>query len=127
MRKVTLVLLCFLVAACFFSCGQGKKRADRAAEVYYGYLMDGKCKKFVNGIAYRDSMTEEYHRQMVLLMKQYVKREKQRHGGIVAVEAQPNDAESGTTTVFLQVCYADSTSEEIAVPMVKCGDEWKMQ
>ena len=72
-------------------------------------------------------MTESYRSQMVDLVAQYTAREKERRGGLVSVRALGDTVSGDVASVFLEVLFGDSTREEIALPMVRCGEEWKMQ
>lgn len=104
------------------------EQVRQAAETYYGYLVNGKCDAFVHGIAYCDSMTEEYRSQMVDLTAQYVAREQEQRGGLLSARALSDTILNGETAlVFMEVLFGDSTREEVALPMVRCGDTWKMQ
>lgn len=103
------------------------RRVRRAAEKCYEYLQKGKYEKFVGEIAYVDSMSEDYRRQMVDLIKEHAATEAARHGKLVEVEATGDTIIGEQAHVYLQIIYADSTSEEIGVPMVKVGKKWKMQ
>jgi hypothetical protein len=51
------------------------------------------------------------------------------HGGIVAAEYSRAaiDSTLGVVQVFLLLNYADSTREEIVVPMVEQESVWKMK
>ena len=53
-----------------------------------------------------------------------------KHGGITAVSVSSvrTDSLDAYTSVFLLLCYGDSTQEEIVVPMVDAGDgRWRMK
>lgn len=103
------------------------RRVRRAAEKCYEYLQKGKYEKFVGEIAYADSMSEDYREQMVDLLRDYAASETQRHGKLSDVKVTGDTIIGNQAHVYLQVVYADSTSEEIGLPMVKVGKKWKMQ
>lgn len=103
------------------------EQARRAAMSYYECLIDGRYEEYVNGIAYSDSMTDVYRSQMVDLVAQFAAREKKAHGGVIAAQALRDTVSGDVASVFLEVLFGDSTREEVVVPMVKCGGEWKMQ
>ncbi len=103
------------------------EKVKAAAVMYYDYLVKGQYDSYIDGIAYRDSMTEEYRNQMVDLAAQYAAREKELRGGLVAVRALSDTIMNDVALVFLEVQFGDSTREEISLPMVLCGEEWKMQ
>ena len=128
MKNAIFLCLAFLGLSLWVSCGKdGQSAASRAAETYYGYLVEGKYEDYVRGIAYSDSMTDDYRSQMVDLVSQYAAREKALRGGLVSAKALGDTVSGDVASVFLEVVFGDSTREEIALPMVLCGEEWKMQ
>lgn len=129
MRKIISVLVAFFCVAVWMSCsGNTEKEAvDKAALLYYTHLIEGRYEDYVAAIAYSDSMTEGYRSQMVDLTAQYAAREKKLRGGFSSVRVLGDTIAGEVANVFLEVVFGDSTREEIALPMVKCGDVWKMQ
>lgn len=129
MRKAGLFLLFpLLIAFLGTSCGKDdKSEVSRAAEAYYSLLIRGEYEAYVDGIAYADSMTESYRSQMVDLLAQYAARERALRGGLVSAHAVGDTVSGDVASVFLEVVYGDSTREEVSLPMVKCGERWKMQ
>lgn len=116
-----------MIVACSGRLSREQRRVRRAAENCYEYLQKGKYEKFVGQIAYADSMPEDYRAQMVDLIKEYAAMETARHGKLTEVTATGDTIIGEQAHVYLQITYADSTSEEIGVPMVKVGKKWKMQ
>lgn len=127
MRNFIFCLMLCLVPAFMLSCRKAEHEADRAAVKYYTYLIEGKYEEYVGGIAYSDSMTDSYRSQMVDLTAQYAAREKELRGGLISVRALGDTIAGDVASVFLEMVFGDSTREEVSVPMVKCGDVWKMQ
>ncbi|MBR0272630.1 MAG: DUF4878 domain-containing protein [Bacteroidaceae bacterium] len=107
--------------------GDDHSRARRAAEKSYEYLQKGKYEKFVGEIAYADSMSDDYRAQMVDLVHEYAATLQQHHGAFTGITAVNDTIVGEQAHVYLQITFADSTSEEIGVPMVKVGKKWKMQ
>ncbi len=128
MRSIVSLAAVFIGVSLWVSCREkGPDEASRAAEMYYNYIIDGKYDEFVRSIAYSDSMTDEYRAQMVDLVAQYAAREKSGRGGLAAVRILRDTVAGDVASVFLEVVFGDSTREEVSLPMVKCGDVWKMQ
>lgn len=128
MRKPIFLLAVLFGVSVWVSCGDGEgEKADQAALTYYNHLIEGRYAEYVSAIAYSDSMTESYRNQMVDLTAQYAAREKELRGGLVAVCVLGDTIAGDVANVFLEVTFGDSTREEIALPMVKCGGVWKMQ
>lgn len=124
------VCICSLLAAVLLGACRKENPNEKvkgAAVAYYTCLINGQYDKYIDGIAYRDSMTEEYRSQMVDLAAQYVAHEQDLRGGLVAVRALSDTIMDESALVFLEVQFGDSTREEVSVPMVLCGEEWKMQ
>lgn len=121
---IFIVLLAMMVLSC---AGDDHRRVRKAAVRSYEYLQKGKYEKFVSEIAYADSMSEDYRAQMVDLVKEFAASQEMQHGKLVRVEATNDTIVDAMAHVFLQLSYADSTSEEVGVPMVKVGKRWKMQ
>ena len=107
--------------------GDDHSRVRRAAEESYGYLQKGKYDRFVGEIAYADSMSEDYRAQMVDLVREYTAMLQRQHGELTDVTAIDDTIIGEQAHVYLQITFADSTSEEVGVPMVKVGKHWKMQ
>lgn len=128
MRKAALWLAVFIGIFVWMSCGgRQDEEADKTALACYNLLIEGRYEDYVSAIAYSDSMTEEYRSQMVDLTAQYVAREKELRGGLAAVRVLGDTIAGDVANVFLEVTFGDSTREEVALPMVKCGGVWKMQ
>jgi len=128
--KMTLFAI-FAVTMMTLSCSsdltRDQRRVRRAAERCYSYLQKGKYEKFVGEIAYADSMSEDYRAQMVDLVKEFAASQEAQHGKLLEAEAIGDTIIDAMAQVYLLVSYADSTSEEVGLPMVKVDGDWKMQ
>ena len=131
-------LLTFLL----FSCSPAASKEDlasMAAKGYYEHLIRGEYDQFLEGLdkmAYLDSleMIEKpglsYHSQLIDNLRQFMAQQEQAHGGIseVHVSNVRKDTLTDYTSVFLVLCFKDSTKEEIIVPMVERADgRWRMR
>lgn len=115
-----------------FACHADKlsreeRRARKAAVRYYEWLQRGRTDKFVSHLAYADSMSDGYRSEMNDLMAEHLEKLHELHGGITDVRAVGQVVDDDRAQVFLQLSFADSTTEEVGLPMVKMGDEWLMQ
>ncbi|MCR4994087.1 MAG: DUF4878 domain-containing protein [Bacteroidales bacterium] len=72
-------------------------------------------------------MSDDYRAQMIDLVHEFSATEEMCHGKLINVEAVGDTIIGTTAQVYLQIQYADSTSEEIGLPMVKVDGKWKMQ
>lgn len=122
-----IAIILFLLTACSGGLTREQRKVRRAAERCYTYLQQGQYAEFVNEISYADSMSDEYRAEMVDVIAEFAAIEEQRHGGYINVEAIGDTIIGHQAHVYLQLQYADSTTEEIGLPMVKVGRKWKMQ
>ena len=66
---------------------------------------------------------------LITAAKQFMAKEKEENGGIISVnvvDAKTNKSET-YSLVMLILNYGDSTSEEVAVPVVKVGESWRLR
>ena len=95
----------------------------------YEALLAGDYETFLNGRAYMDSIPESYREQLVVSYKQFVRQQEAAHQGIVSFVPTHVEEDSllQVMQVFMMVNYADSTHEEIVVPMVEVNGTWLMK
>ena len=128
-----IVLLAVLAA-----CGSATKEelASLAAKGYYDHLIHGEYEQFYEGMDQRTlpdgtALSDEaaYHSQMLDNLRQFMARQAQEHRGILEVRVSnaTTDTVQQLTNVFLVLCFADSTNEEIVVPMVERQGTWRMK
>ena len=106
-----------------------REDAKVAAQVYYDFLLRGDYQQFLNGRVGSDTLPQGYREQLVDSYKQFMAQQRVAHGGISRAEATRASIDSSLhlVQVFLLINYADSTQEEIVVPMVERDGEWKMK
>ena len=133
MRKY-LVSLVFLVAAC--GGPSREELASLAAKGYYEHLIHGEYEQFYEGMDQRTlsdgtALSDEaaYRSQMLDNLRQFMARQAQEHRGVLEVRVSnaTTDTVQQLTNVFLVLCFADSTNEEIVVPMVERHGAWRMK
>lgn len=126
--SVLLLSCIFILAGCHSDgLSRDQRHARRAAERCYKYLRQGKYNRFVGEIAYADQMSPEYRRQMEDLVHESAAREVRAHGEMLSATAVGDTLADDRAHIYLQVIYADSTLEEIGLPMVCVDGDWKMQ
>ena len=134
MRKFAVIVLLAVLAA----CGSATKEelASLAAKGYYDHLIHGEYEQFYEGMDQRTlpdgtALSDEaaYHSQMLDNLRQFMARQAQEHRGILEVRVSnaTTDTVQQLTNVFLVLCFADSTNEEIVVPMVERQGTWRMK
>lgn len=121
----------FLALCLWASCSQPtpEELAGRAAKEYYDYLLAGNYEAFLEGKAGADSLPFDYRQQLLLVCEQFMTQHSRDHQGISAVRFSNARMDTFTTEtwVFLFLCYADSTQEEIVVPMIEYNGRWCMK
>ena len=128
-----LLFMTIALSAVLLSCsGNDKSPADMAAEAakgYYDHLVAERYADYVSGLSGTDNIPASYREQLVVNAKQFVAEQRKEHGGISTVNIVRATADSvnHTADVFLQLCFGDSTREEIVVPMVENGGRWLLR
>ena len=126
-RPISLIGLIGLMSSC--KQVPPEQQAMEAAQSFYEQLLDGNYEKFLAGRAHMDSIPDSYREQLLVAYKQFVIMQKEAHQGIMGIEASRAQMDSTLhlMQVFMIVNYADSTQEEIVVPMVEQNGEWKIK
>ena len=126
------------MAACSSDVNQ-EERAMITAQKYYEQLVAGNYEGFVEGtINSQDSLPADYKEQLVLNAKMYVERMQNEHQGIRSVKAMraqvdtlkasnSDEIAAITARAFVALGFADSTKEEVLVPMVLKNDVWYLR
>ena len=130
MRKlVYLVLLVFLAQWAACSSPTREELASLAAKGYYQHLIEGDFDHFLEGRVMADSLPDDYRSQLIDGYAQFLAQQQKARGGIneVRVSRAFTDSTQQYTSVLLMLCYGDSTTEEVVVPMVERDGRWMMK
>ena len=127
MRKLVYLILIVIVVAC--SDVSREDQAALAAKGYYTHLVKGEYEQFMEGRFMADSLPQDYRSQLIEGYKQFVAQQVEARKGIheVSVSRAYTDSLAGYTNVLLLLCYGDSTTEEVVVPMVEQNGRWRMK
>ena len=127
MRKLVYLILIVIVVACSTGVSR-EEQAALAAKGYYTHLVQGEYEQFVEGRFMADSLPADYRTQLIDGYHQFMAQQKAR-GGIteVRVSRAYTDSTQQYTSVMLMLCYGDSTTEEVIVPMVERNGRWMMK
>ncbi len=122
----------FIAFLCCIACSKAltpEEQASMAAEGFYHHLIAGEYEQFLQGRAGADSLPAAYREQLLVGYKQFMAQQQTAHKGIqrVSVSNAKTDSISGDISVFLMLCYGDSTQEETVVPMVDYNGSWRMK
>ena len=128
------VCLVVLAAMLLIACG-GKsddnpsEMVGRTAKLYYDNLLHGRYDVFVDGFYRRDSIPGSYRSQLIDNARMYVAQMNDDHHGLHRVDLIRATADTARNEgrAFLLLCFADSTREEIVVPMVRVEKLWMMR
>ena len=131
MKQVSLSIL-IAVALLLAACGEKKKNVDqgklaaKAAKHYYEQLLKGDYEAFLNNENRTNNLPDNYRKQLLLNLKQFVARQDSVHHGIdsITLGASHFSAKDNTASVFLLFYYGDKTTEQVVVPMVKEHGKW---
>ena len=131
MKQVSLSIL-IAVALLLAACGEKKKNVDqgklaaKAAKHYYEQLLKGDYEAFLNNENRTNNLPDNYRKQLLLNLKQFVAQQDSVHHGIDSITLGASDfsAKNNTASVFLLFCYGDKTTEQVVVPMVKERGKW---
>ena len=128
MRKLVYLILIVIVVACSTGVSR-EEQAALAAKGYYTHLVQGEYEQFVEGRFMADSLPADYRSQLIEGYKQFVAQQLEARKGIqeVSVSRAYTDSLAGYTNVLLMLCYGDSTTEEVVVPMVERNGHWMMK
>jgi hypothetical protein len=120
-------MLVFLAGSC--SSPSKEELASLAAKGYYQHLIEGDIEHFLEGRMMADSLPADYRSQLIYGYSQFLAQQVKARGGIneVRVSRAFTDSTQQYTSVLLMLCYGDSTSEEVVVPMVERNGRWMMK
>ena len=124
------ILAAMLVIACGGKGGDNpSEMAGRTAKLYYENLLHGRYDVFVDGFYRPDSIPSSYRSQLIDNAGMYVAQMNDDHHGLARVDLIRATADTARNEgrAFLLLCFADSTREEVVVPMVRIENLWMMR
>ena len=85
--------------------------------------------EFLSSRADMTNLPDSYREQMVDAYRMYIDTERRTHRGISSAVATRAEMDSTLSLmqVFVMLTFADSTQEEVVVPMVRRDGQWKMR
>ena len=129
MRKSLIILISlFLILLTSCSSTPPEQQAAESAKACYDLLVEDDAVRFLECKAGSDSLPADLGEQLLAAVRQYQHDIKQKHGGLSEVRiADDQSAFSTSQQSMLILCYADSTQEAIAVPMVERDGQWHVK
>lgn len=130
-RLIVGVALFTINCSLFTSCNSPTKEelASLAAKGYYQHLIEGDFDHFLEGRVMADSLPDDYRSQLIDGYSQFLAQQVKARGGIneVRISRAYTDSTQQYTSVLLMLCYGDSTTEEVVVPMTERNGRWMMK
>lgn len=129
-KAVFLAAIVFAAACCKQAQGPTPEQlAALAAKGYYQHLQQGDIEHYLEGTLGYDSMPEGFKNEQRANIKMFLAQQKEAHGGIASVDVSNATADTIQKIVYalLNIQFADSTKEEICVPMVSRDGKWIMK
>ncbi len=127
----------FIILICLLGClgitmncagPTPEEMASLAAKGYYEHLFHGEYEQFLAGKIVKYT-NDDYQRQLIDNYHQFLKQQEELHRGVreIRISNVMTDTLQKYTNVFLVLCFGDSTSEEVVVPMVEHHGKWLMK
>ena len=127
-RLAIVVVVLSIAVACSKDLSPEEQAMNELQEAYDD-LLAGRYEQFLNRRRFASSIPASYRSQLIDSYKQFMHQQQQIHQGIKSFNvnrAEP-DSTQNLMQVFIIINYADSTTEEIVVPMIEEAGVWKMK
>ena len=131
MKKVfyfsLMVMAMFMMAACSSSSSPGD-----AMKKYSNYLIKGDYEKFVDGLAFDESVGAEKMKEqkdgLVSMLKEKVSKEYEKKDGLKSIEiiSEEISEDGNSATVKIKQTYGNGETQEGTQSMVKRDGKWLM-
>lgn len=129
MKRTILYVILLLLSA--IGCTKQGNLADPsaagaryAAEYFYDLLGRGQAREYVDNMREACVMDSSKYAQFVDMMEQFLYEERLSNGGILSSNATRDTMVDSVAMVFMDVNFADSTCEEIMLPLVYTAGRW---
>jgi len=129
MFRAFLIASLLTVISCSKNAPSPEQLAALAAQGYYQHLQHGEVERYLEGTLGYDSMPDGFKSEQRANIKMFLAQQKEAHGYITSVEVSNATSDSIQKIVYamLNIQFADSTLEEICVPMVSKDGKWMMK
>lgn len=118
-----------LLPCCHGSDATESKAVEKAVLLSYAALLDGRYSDYSDSLAGAAKRSGEYNAQLAAGAAMYIEQQHATHRGIVDVRVADVEMEDNPmqANAYVVLCYADTTNEEIVVPMCKENGIWKVR
>ena len=122
------VVVSALMAGCRSDGLTAEQRAARqAASEFVGHVIGGDATTLAAASADIDSCDAQYRQVIADVMAEHIAAMASRRGGIATFAVRGDTIVGSAAQVFVELVFADSTSEEIDIPITLVGDAWKLR
>ncbi len=128
-RFYIVVIFCLALLSCHNdNLTPQQRKVRRAAMQAMTDLRSASYDKYIDAMADAECFSDGYRQQLSALLAQHVADIQQQRGGWQSVDIVGDDIWGDSAMVFVQMTFADSTSEEVMLPMVCDADgEWHLR
>ncbi len=121
---------CFLLLCAWVGCEPAPSESEvlrKAATEYTEYLVRGEYDKYVDGLFNIKQYPEEYRSELIDLYSQHMVNEEHSKGGWESIKVLHDTIYGSYADVFMEVHYKDGGKEEILIPMIYDGKDWRLR
>lgn len=115
-------------ALLFAACSTAPSEPAIVAEAAYEALIAGQWEQYLSLTSTGDSLPRDIRQERIDMLREYMSIEQTLRGGMTAAKALRDTlVDDDNAFVFMELQWADSTKEEIMLPMVRVGDVWRIR
>ena len=127
-----LAALCLLCAVGISMCScsdQELQPPSKAAVKDMPYLVDGKYDEYISEMVSCDSASAAYKQNMKVMLKQMVVSKFQGEGAVKEIHyvRQQGGNDEQAVMVFLQLTYANGSTESMMLPLLWADGRWRLR
>ncbi len=132
MKKLWLLPFVALMMSLWASCGKDvteRQHVEEAVLASYDMLLNGRYTEYASMLAGASARNDDYNAQLADNAAMFIEEQRRLHTNIVDVRVADVKIGKGNKTAdaYVVICYADSTNEEIVMPMLKEQGVWKVK
>lgn len=103
--------------------------ADTMAIACYKMQANGQFDDYVKAMHSCDGTTNDYKKRIIVMLRQHQKQINDEKKGVSNVQVLRTELHNNDrmANVFLNVAYKDGSKEEVMLPMIFDGNQWRMQ
>ncbi|MDY3064017.1 MAG: hypothetical protein SOW56_08350 [Bacteroidaceae bacterium] len=129
-QSILFFIAVMITLSVFVACGEEKKATpEDVALTFVSSLKEGRYDEAADMTLQIDSAPTPYRQLIVGRYKQIAEDIKVQNGGIVEIKHKRTDlsADGNSADVYLCLSFADKTTEEILLQLMKDGQKWQIK